>query len=442
MKAKLLTRISTPRMVAFSFILLILVGSVLLTTPMASATGEHTGFLTALFTATSATCVTGLVVVNTAAYWSLFGKCIILILIQIGGLGLMTVIATAFILARKKIGISERKILKESAGNMELQGVVSLIIRIIKGTIIFEVCGAALLAIRFIPVYGVGRGIWYGVFHSVSAFCNAGFDIIGDSLMSYASDPFVLSVIMLLIIIGGIGFLVWNDMAKKKLHIGQYNLHTKIVLVMTFILIAVGTVGYLVLEQRTSMLGEGGWNRFWSALFMSVTSRTAGFNSIDLSQMSEPGNLITMFLMFIGGSPASTAGGIKTTTFAIIILAVASLTRGEDRVVIFNKTLKRGILSQATVVFTIYMALVVAGTMVISYCDQIPVVQAGFEAVSAVATVGLTVGITTTLSPISQVVLILLMYAGRIGGFTLVLALREKCKQAIIKRPEEKVLIG
>ena len=309
-------KMTQTQMIVVGYLLLILLGSILLMLPVSSRDGNMTSFADALFTSTSASCVTGLVVQDTYLHWSFFGQLIILILIQIGGMGFMTIGVCVAILLRRKIGLKVRGILQESINSIQIGGIVKLTKKIIKGTLFFESIGAVLLMIRFIPEFGIGRGIWYGIFHSISAFCNAGFDLMGEngayqSLIRYSDDWLVNTVIMLLIIIGGIGFLVWDDLSVKKFQWKKYHLHTKIVLSTTGFLIIGGAVLFLILEKNNVLAGMPVKEQILCSLFHSVTARTAGFNTTDTGALTEGSKLVTMILMFIGGSPGSTAGGIK-----------------------------------------------------------------------------------------------------------------------------------
>lgn len=440
----LMRKLSNTRIIALSFIFIIFTGTLFLMLPVSSVSGKWTPFINALFTATSATCVTGLVVYDTGTYWTLFGQLVILTMIQVGGLGLVTVISVVPLLLRRKIGLSERELIMQSAGKMELSGTVKLIKGIIKTTFMFESAGSVFLAIRFIPRFGWGRGIYYSVFHSISAFCNAGFDLMGDfsSLTGYETDPVVNFTIMLLIISGGLGFLVWNEVHSNGFRFGRYSMHSKIVMATTGLLILGGTVGFMIFERNGDLAGRPAWVRIMDAMFMSVTTRTAGFNTIDLSKLSEPGSILAMILMFIGGSPGSTAGGIKTTTAAVIIISIVCLSRGDEDINAFGRRIEDSLVKHAAVIILIYLIGVLTAGMIISSVEPYNVEQIFFEITSAAGTVGLTMGITPHLTGVSKVVLILLMYSGRIGGLSFLTALREKHRNAPIKRPTENILIG
>lgn len=444
---KSLKRISSTRMIALSFLIVILSGAILLCLPVSSRTGEWTSFIDALFTATSATCVTGLVVFDTYTHWSLFGQLVILTMIQIGGIGLMTIIIMVFIFLKKKISLHERMILMQSAGTVRISGMVKLVKRITAGTLFCESIGALLLAIRFIPKMNFWQGLYYAIFHSVSAFCNAGFDLMGkyepfSSLTAYETDPFVNIVIMLLIIIGGIGFLVWDEILRYGIHFKKYSLHAKIVLSTTLFLIALGTLGILYLEYDGNLAGLTFPEKLLSSAFMSVTTRTAGFNSMDTASLSEAGSLFSMILMFIGGSPGSTAGGIKTSTLAVVFFAMISMSRGQKQVTLFRRTLAVNIVKQASVIIIIYLTGILTATILICHLEPYSLTDILFETISAAATVGLSRGITPTLCSFSHIILAILMFGGRIGGLSMMLVFGEEKPQPPIQRPTEPIIIG
>ncbi len=447
--SSLRNKLTYTQMIVLSFFLIILVGAVLLCLPISSRTREWTPFLDAMFTSTSATCVTGLVVYDTFAHWSVFGQIVLLILIQIGGLGVMTCIAMIALFLKRRISLGERRLLMQSTGSLEISGVVKLILRILKGTVIVEGCGAVLLSIAFCPRMGLIRGIWNAVFHSVSAFCNAGFDIMGkygqfSSLTTdgLATNPLVCLTIVSLIIIGGIGFLVWGDIIKNKREFSKYQVHSKIALVTTAVLVVLGTVLFLIFEYNHTLEGMSFGQKLLTSLFHSVTPRTAGFNTIDLSAMSGSGTILTMLLMFIGGSPGSTAGGIKTTTFIVLLLGALASARRYGSITIFKRRLDEHTVMQASAIATIYAMGVIAAVMLINAFEPFSLTEILFEAISAIGTVGLSMGITPYLSSISEIVLMLLMFAGRVGGLSLMLVLAERRISVPIDRPAVKILIG
>lgn len=440
-------RMTYTQMIAAGFLLIILAGSVLLCLPVSSRTGEWTSFADSAFTATSATCVTGLIVFDTCTHWSLFGQIVILLLIQTGGIGFMTFITMFSVFLKRRISLHERKLLMQSAGTMRISGVVKLLKRIVAGTFLFEGIGAALLAVRFCPEMGLAKGLYYAVFHSVSAFCNAGFDIMGfkgqfSSFTGYVNDPLVSLTLGCLICVGGIGFIVWDDILRNRLRFSKYSFHSKIVLFMSAVLILIGWAGMFVFEKNASMADMSVGERLLASLFQAVTPRTAGFNTIDYSKASESGILLTVMLMLIGGSPGSTAGGIKTTTILVLLMGVISSAKHRERVSIFKRSLEPGSVRQASAVFSVYFFAVAAATVLLCAIEPLTIKQAMFETVSAVGTVGLSMSVTPSLSLASRIVLMVLMFAGRVGGLTLMLVLAEKRTVVSIDRPSEKILIG
>ena len=444
--AKSKFRLSPPRFIALGFLLVILLGAGLLCLPFASK-GEAVGFLDALFTATSATCVTGLVVRDTFTTWTGFGQGVILLLIQLGGLGLMTVITLFSYALGKHLGLYSRKVLMQSAGNMSLAGVGSLIRRIIPFSFVIEGTGALLLSFRFIPEFGWGKGIWYSVFHGISAFCNAGFDLMGakqpfSSMMDYVADPLVSLTLCGLIIIGGLGFLVWRDLAQNGLHWNKYQLHTKLVIVTNLILFLGGTVLFLLFEWNASMADMSFGEKLLASFFQAVTPRTAGFNTVDLNSLSESGHLLTNILMLIGGSPGSTAGGIKTTTVAVLFLSTLASARGRYRVNAFRYSIDRDTIRQACSIVVISLGLTFLSILLLCATEGAGGKAASLEVCSAVATVGLSLGLTPSLSLAGKLLLILLMYAGRLGGLSFVLIFGEKKSEPPLDRPNGKLLIG
>lgn len=434
------------RALALGFAAIILAGTLLLMMPFATRDG-HVSFLNALFTATSATCVTGLVVADTYQNWTLFGQLVILGLIQIGGIGFMTIGVYVAVLLKKKIGLKEREFLHESVSTLEVAGVVRLTKRIVQGTVFFELVGAVLLAIRFVPAKGVLKGIYYSVFHSVSAFCNAGFDLMGDtesysSFVSYEGDVLVNLTLMGLILIGGIGFIVWDDIYRNRLNFRRYLLHSKIVLLMTLFLTAAGTVLFLVVEQGGVLSGMNGVERLMGAMFASVTPRTAGFNTTDVGAMTGAGKLLTILLMFIGGSPGSTAGGIKTTTFAVMILSALATIRNSYGTNIFRRRLEEDVIKRASTVFTINLSLAVTAAVILVALQPLPLDDVLVEVVSAISTVGMSSGITRELCALSRVVIIFLMYCGRLGSLTFALSFARKKDVPPVQQPAEKIVVG
>lgn len=447
LKKKWHSKLTATRTIAVGFLGIILAGTVLLMLPIASADGKPAGFLTALFTATSATCVTGLVVVDTYSGWSVFGKAVLLGLIQIGGLGFMTIGVFVAVLMKKNIGLKERGILQESMNTLQIGGIVRLVRKITIGTLVIEGTGAVLLAIRFVPQMGWVEGICNGIFHSISAFCNAGFDLMGkteeySSLVSYSGDFLVNITVMALVITGGIGFLVWDDLQKKKLRVKEYLLHTKIVLVVTIALVLGGALLIYLFERENLMADMGAGEKILTSFFASVTARTAGFNTIDVGGMSASSKLVTVVLMFIGGSPGSTAGGIKTTTFAVMLIFVWANLRNSHGSNIFGRRLEEEEIRKASIVVTINLLLAVAAAIILCGIQSLPMEDVLLEVFSAIGTVGMSSGITRQLNVVSRIVIILLMYCGRIGSMTFALSFTERKKVAPVQLPAEKIIIG
>lgn len=444
---KPIKRLTQTQLIVFSFLCIILIGSALLCLPISARSGNFTPFTDALFTATSATCVTGLIVADTYTNWSLFGQIVILCMIQIGGLGFMTMVSMFSVFTKKRIGLTERNLLIQSAGTIRTSGVKELIRRVLLGTLIFEGTGAVLLSIRFIPQFGIIKGIYYSVFHSVSAFCNAGFDLMGtnkvfSSFTAYKGDILVNLVLMALIIIGGIGFFVWSDIAKHKWHFKRYELHTKIVLVTTGILIFGGAVLFYILERNASLSGLTTAEKIIASFFGSVSPRTAGFNTVDLSALSDSGSMLTNILMVIGGSPGSTAGGIKTTTLAVLVLSIIASAKKDNEITVFKRSLDDSTVKQAASVLFLYLATLLCSVILICAFEPYGLKEIIFEVSSAIATVGLTMGITTELSAASHLILTFLMFFGRVGGMSFMLMLSERKSYVPLKRPKDKILIG
>lgn len=435
------------KLLAIGFAMIIFIGTVLLMLPFASRNPGSVSFLEAWFTATSATCVTGLVVKDTYQHWTLFGQIIILALIQIGGLGFMTIGVYISVILKKKIGLAEREAIHESVSTIEVAGVVRLVKRIIQGTFIFEGLGAVILAIRFIPQEGFLKGVYYGIFHSISAFCNAGFDLMGSreaysSFVDMVGDPIINLTLMLLIIIGGIGFIVWDDVYRNKWHIKKYLLHTKIVLTMTVLLVFGGAIFIYIFERNNLFADMTAAETIFGSLFASVTARTAGFNTIDVAAMTSGSKLITMFLMFIGGSPGSTAGGVKTTTLVVSVLFAISTVRHTVGSNIAGKRLEDEIIKKANAVMMINFSLAFVGAAIIFVTQNLNFEAVMFEVFSAIGTVGMTTGITRDLNSVSRIVIILLMYFGRVGSLTFAITFAQKKIVPYVQYPTEKIIVG
>ncbi len=425
------------------FFLVILLGSLLLTLPFATWDGRGAPFGDALFTATSAVCVTGLVVHDTATYWSLFGQSVILILIQIGGIGVVTLTLSIVAFSRKKIGLMQRSTLQEAISAPQVGGIVRITKFILITTVCIELIGAAALAPVFCRDFGIGKGIWYSLFHSISAFCNAGFDLIGikepfSSLTSYSAQPVVNITIMTLIVTGGIGFLTWDDIRKNKWHLKKYRMQSKVILMVTGLLIFLPAVYFFFCEFADLPLAE----RIWCSFFQSVTPRTAGFNTADLTKMSETGVMLMTALMLIGGSPGSTAGGMKTTTIAVLFSTAFSVFRKKDHSHFYGRRVPDETVRHAVTIMLMYIFLFLVGGMVISYIEEVPLVSALFETASAIGTVGLSLGLTPQLGLVSRIILIALMFFGRVGGLTLIYATLSEKQNGGAKYPQEKITVG
>lgn len=439
--------ISATRLIALSFLGVILTGTVLLVLPVSSRGWNWTSPLSALFTATSATCVTGLAVYDTFQHWSVFGQLVILMLIQVGGLGFMTIISLFAIFTRKRVGLHERKILMASSGNMRISGIIQLVKKIALITFCCEGAGALVLACSFIPKMGFVRGVYHSVFHSISAFCNAGFDLMGkyrsgSSLALFEKSFSVMVPIAMLIIVGGIGFQVWMDVLHNKHHVKQFSLHTKVALTSTVVLILGGWVLYFIFEYNGHLAALSMPQKILSSFFMSVTTRTAGFAGFHLTELSQSGSLLTMILMLIGGCPGSTAGGMKTTTIAVMVLSVCGMSRGHSDITVFKRRLNKDLIKHAAVIVFVYLTAVLAATLAICAVEDMDMSVVLFETCSALGTAGLSQGLSASAGVFTKIVLIILMYGGRIGGLSLLLVFAEKKAEAPLKRPAEKIMIG
>lgn len=431
------------QIIIFGFLLLIVLGALVLMLPIASADRSVTPFKDTVFTAVSAVCVTGLVTVDTATHWSIFGQAVILLLIQIGGMGVVTIALAIISLSGKKIGLWQRSTMQESISAPQVGGIIRLTSFIIRTSAVIEGCGAALLMPVFIRDFGVGRGIWYSFFHSISAFCNAGFDLLGirssfSSLTSYADNVYVNIVVMVLIIVGGISFMTWDDFKVNKLRFKKFSLQSKIILITSLILITVPAIYFFFFEYGDKPVGL----RILYSLFQSVTTRTAGFNTADLAGMNDSGKLIMTVLMLIGGSPGSTAGGMKTTTIAVLFLSALTVFRRRDDVESFRRRIPEEAVRNAGAVLFMYLTLFFAAACAISLIEGLPLITCMFETGSALGTVGLTLGITPQLSIASRVILMFLMFSGRVGGLTLIYAALPSRTDTEAKLPLERISIG
>lgn len=417
---------NTTKILAAGFALIILIGAVILCLPISSRNGQSIPFLNALFTAGSATCVTGLVMYDTYTQFSFFGQLIILILIQIGGLGFMAVAVLIPLFFGRRIGLRERSLLADIMGSMQLAGTIRMVRRMLIGTALFEGGGAILLAIRFVPAFGWSKGIWFSIFHAVSAFCNAGFDLMGtrkpsSSLTYYYNDPLVILVISVLIIIGGLGFIVWSDLCDRHFNPKHTRLHTNVVIIFTLELLLGGTVIFWLLERNGAFAGMSSGSCWLSAFFQSVTCRTAGFNSVDLTQLSDASIFISILLMLIGAAPGGTGGGIKLTTIVIIAADGAAQRHGREDTNVSHYRISPEMIRKAYCSAVVYLSLLAFGVFVLT-AEGAPLKETMFEVTSAIGTVGLSMGITSSLPVLSKIVLILLMYLGRVGSLTVFMA--------------------
>lgn len=436
-------RLSSFQIIILGFIGVILLGALLLMLPISAKDRTVTPFNQTLFTSTSAVCVTGLIVQDTATHWSLFGQVIILTLIQVGGLGVITMAASFVLLSGKRFTFSQRNTMQNAISAPSLGGIVRLTKFVIKGTAIIELLGAVAMMPVFVKSHGV-RGIWMAVFHSISAFCNAGFDLMGTpdqkfaSLTSLPANPVVNIVTMLLIIIGGIGFMTWRDVITNKFRFKRYRLQSKIVIVTSAILILIPALLYFFYDFAQLPMAQ----RIFGSLFQSVTPRTAGFNTLDLNSMTRCGQAVMIILMLIGGSPGSTAGGMKTVTVAVLFKnAIASFKRKEDPEC-FGRRIEAGAVKTASTVFLMYITLCFLSAAVISMVENLPFGVCIFETASAVGTVGLTLGITPGLGVLSQVILVMLMFLGRVGGLTIIYAALSGSTKKLTKLPKETITVG
>ena len=437
------------QMIVLTFLAIILLGGLLLSLPISSRSGQWTSYLSSVFTATSATCVTGLTLFDTYTYWTGFGQAVILILIQVGGLGFMTIASLFFLLANRRIGLRQRVLMAQSLGIDQLSGIVKLVHHVLVRTAIVEGVGALILTIRFSLLVPFDRALWWGVFHSVSAFCNAGFDVVGavdvgGSLIPFVGDWVVNFTIIALITVGGLGFFVWEDVLSKR-SFRKTTVYTKMVLIISAILALGGGAVIALLEwNNPATLGNlPAAEKCLAALFQSVTSRTAGFYSIPQGTLRDATKTITDVLMFIGGSSGSTAGGVKTATMGVLVLAVIAAARGRSRVTVFRRTISAQQVSDAVAVTSMVFGLALSASLVLSATNGLPMIDCLFETISAIATVGLSTGITPLLNEISQILLIILMYFGRVGVMTVSLGfLFSNAAEERYKYADTKVMIG
>lgn len=437
-----------PRIVALGFLLVILVGTALLMLPISIKTGGHVAFTDALFTAVSATCVTGLIVADTFSQWTLFGQIVILCMIQVGGLGFITILAAAHNLLKRRSGLREKMLLKETFSSMYMKGVTGLGKKVVLGTAICELAGALILCTRFIPMMGFKNGLYTSVFLSVSAYCNAGFDVMGriapgSSLVTVNDDPVILLTIALLITIGGLGFIVLDDIGTHKGRWKQLSLHSKIVLCTSGILIVGGALLFWIFENDNALRGMNVLDKITNSIFASVTPRTAGFNSVDVPSMTVQSKLLTIVLMFIGGSSGSTAGGIKTTTFAVILLSVAATLKNDREITVFKRRIDDSAVRKAVAIVVINFTLITAVTFIINMIQpELHFADIYFECTSAMGTVGMTCSLTPSLDTVSKLLVALLMYLGRVTNLVFALMFVFNKPQPTSTKPYEKVIIG
>jgi trk system potassium uptake protein TrkH len=445
--------LSTTQFIMLSFLSAILLGSVLLALPVSSVDGNAVSYIDAFFTATTATCVTGLVTVPTVTTWSLFGQVVILCLIQLGGLGIITVMSGFMIALHKKIGISDRLLIQDAFNLNTLSGLVKFVKKVISGTAVVEGAGALLYMTVFVPEYGL-KGIWISIFNSISAFCNAGIDIISEnSLCEYATNPIINAVTCVLIVAGGLGYVVWWDVIRiwqlrKKQGVNcvkRLTLHSKIALWMTAILIVSGALAFFVFEYNNPLtVGEHSiFDKIQIAIFQSVTTRTAGFATVPQQNLTNPSAITSLLLMFIGGSPVGTAGGIKKVTIAVLLITASSMIKNKNEITIFNRAISQKAVKKAVAVFSMSFTIMFVSTILLSMVTDASVIDILYETVSATATVGLTRNITATLNVWGKIIIIVTMYLGRVGPISLALAFNtKKDNQNIVKTPFEEISVG
>ena len=443
------------QVILLGFLITILIGSVLLTLPIAAKSGQATPYIDALFTATTSVCVTGLVVETTVEHWSLFGQAVILLLVQIGGLGVVTITTGMFFALGKRITLGNRMLIQESLGLNTLTGLVPLVKKILIGTGVIEGIGAILYATQYIPEFGVGYGIWAGIFNSISAFCNAGMDIVrDDSLRSYVTNPVINFTTMGLIVLGGLGFIVWKDLwlglkkiVKEKVSVRrtveQLKFQTKIVLSVTAFLILFGTILIFIFEYHNpATMGNLSLpQKIQASLFQSVTTRTAGFETVAQGALTDASSLVSMFMMIIGGSPTGTAGGVKTVTFAILIFCVVSVAKQENSITLFKRRVPQNLLSKALAIIVINLIVLMTSVLLLLVFDHGTFMDSCYECVSALATVGLTKGLTPNLTIAGKVIIIITMYLGRVGPISMAIGFPQKNKKKMVMYPEQDLIL-
>ena len=438
------TKLNGVQILALGFLVAIIIGAIILSLPISSRSGEPTNFLDAIFTSTSAVCVTGLITLNTSTHWSTFGQTVIMTLIEIGGLGFMSFAVLISLILGKKITLRERLVMQEAMNTFSIQGLVRMVKYVLAFTVSVQFFGALLLSTQFVPEYGISKGVFYSIFHSISAFCNAGFDLFGTSLVGYSNNIVVILVISVLIIIGGLGFTVLLELYNFK-GIKKLSLHAKLVIITTLILVFGGAMLMLLFEYNNpqTIANMNIKDKILNSFFASVSPRTAGFNSVPTNGMTLASKILTVILMVIGGSPGSTAGGLKTVTCGILVLTVISLIRGREDVECFGRRFTKELVIKAFTIVFIGLSLVIGVTMILSYTEVgASFIDLLYEASSASGTVGLTLGLTPNLSAVGKILIMIMMYLGRVGPITVMLALTRKRKKSGYKYPEGKILIG
>lgn len=439
---------SSAQVILLGFGALILAGTLLLMLPISSRSGQWTSFTDALFTATSASCVTGLIVQDTATYWSLFGQFVIITLIQIGGLGVVTMAIAIAMASGSKISLSRRQTMQDAISATQVGGIVRMTGFILKSCLIIELAGALAYSFVFIPEFGFIKGLCYSLFHSISAFCNAGFDLMGiktqfSSLTDYTGNGIVNLTTVMLILTGGLGFATWADFSNHKLKFSAYRLQSKIALAGTVILVAIPFVYFWFLEfSMPQWAGMSATDKFWASVFRAVTPRTAGFNTVDMTLFSEATVMVTILLMLIGGNSGSTAGGMKVSTISVLFTTAMSVFHRQQNPSVFGRRIEDSVIKNAATILMMYITLFMGGSLVISIVEGLPLLTCMFETASAVATVGLTMGITPQLSTVSHFILIALMYLGRVGGLTIIFATVKGVNNGNAKYPVEKITVG
>ena len=443
------------QVILLGFLITIFAGSILLALPIATQSGQATPYIDALFTATTSVCVTGLIVETTMTYWSIFGQAVIIVLVQIGGLGVITITTGMFFMLRKRITLGNRMLIQESMGLNTMTGLVPLVKKILIGTGIIEGIGAVLYATQYVPEFGIGYGIWAAIFNSISAFCNAGMDIVrDDSLRSYVTNPVMNFTTMGLIILGGLGFVVWKDLwqgFKKivkdkvpvKRMIQQWRFQTKIVLSITSFLILFGTILIFLFEYHNPATMESLSlpQKIQASLFQSVTTRTAGFETVAQAALTDASSLVSMFLMIIGGSPTGTAGGVKTVTFAILVFCVLSVAKQEESITLFKRRVPQNLLSKALAIIVINLIVLMTSVLLLLVFDHGTFMDSCYECVSALATVGLTKGLTPNLTIAGKVIIIITMYLGRVGPISMAIGFSQKNKKKMVMYPEQDLIL-